>query len=96
MLRQSMAETINNSYDIQLCATKRNKQQARVRSGFCIQPVHNKVISGFQALRQAGAPVAGLELAIEGFLHISERFLYPSVPHKRGMRSLQSLGVEII
>ncbi|GFO44490.1 hypothetical protein PoB_007099500 [Plakobranchus ocellatus] len=29
--------------------------------GFCIRPVHNKVISGFQALRQARAPVAGLE-----------------------------------
>ncbi|GFN85579.1 hypothetical protein PoB_001208500 [Plakobranchus ocellatus] len=30
------------------------------------RPVHNKVISGFQALRQARAPVAGLEPATEG------------------------------
>ncbi|GFN82222.1 hypothetical protein PoB_000872800 [Plakobranchus ocellatus] len=34
-------------------------------------PVHNKVISGFEALRQAGAPVAGLEHATEGSLQIS-------------------------
>ncbi|GFO03777.1 hypothetical protein PoB_003028200 [Plakobranchus ocellatus] len=32
-------------------------------------PVHNK-ISGFQALRQAKAPVAGLKLAKEGSLQI--------------------------
>ncbi|GFO19106.1 hypothetical protein PoB_004561100 [Plakobranchus ocellatus] len=34
-------------------------------------PVHNKVISGFQALRQARALVVGLEPATEGFLQIS-------------------------
>ncbi|GFO49725.1 hypothetical protein PoB_007623000 [Plakobranchus ocellatus] len=39
--------------------------------GFCIQPVHNKVISGFQALRQARAPVAGLELTTERSQQIS-------------------------
>ncbi|GFO36809.1 cathepsin d [Plakobranchus ocellatus] len=36
-------------------------------------PVHNKVISGFQALRQARAPVAGLEPATEWSLQISGR-----------------------
>ncbi|GFO39694.1 hypothetical protein PoB_006619900 [Plakobranchus ocellatus] len=35
------------------------------------RPVHNKVISGFQALRQARAPEAGLEPATEGSLQIS-------------------------
>ncbi|GFO08955.1 hypothetical protein PoB_003546000 [Plakobranchus ocellatus] len=40
--------------------------------GFCIKPVHNKVISGFKALRQAGAPMAGLEPATEGSLQISQ------------------------
>ncbi|GFN80723.1 hypothetical protein PoB_000722900 [Plakobranchus ocellatus] len=37
------------------------------------KPVHNKVISGFKALRQAGAPTAGLEPATEGSLQISGR-----------------------
>ncbi|GFO21882.1 hypothetical protein PoB_004838700, partial [Plakobranchus ocellatus] len=40
-------------------------------------PVHNKVISGFQALRQARAPVAGLEPATEGSLQISGRTRKP-------------------
>ncbi|GFO30234.1 hypothetical protein PoB_005673900 [Plakobranchus ocellatus] len=39
--------------------------------------VHNKVISGFQALRQARAPVAGLEPATEGSLQISGRTRKP-------------------
>ncbi|GFO49766.1 THAP domain-containing protein 1 [Plakobranchus ocellatus] len=39
--------------------------------------VHNKVILGFQALRQARAPVAGLEPATEGSLQISERTSKP-------------------
>ncbi|GFO38737.1 hypothetical protein PoB_006524200 [Plakobranchus ocellatus] len=38
---------------------------------FETKPVHNKVISGFQALCQARAPVAGLEPAKEGSLQIS-------------------------
>ncbi|GFO33729.1 hypothetical protein PoB_006023400 [Plakobranchus ocellatus] len=50
----------------------RNDDDAR-RLGFCIQPVHNKVISGFKALRQAGAPMAGLEPAPKGSLQISGR-----------------------
>ncbi|GFO00282.1 hypothetical protein PoB_002678700 [Plakobranchus ocellatus] len=33
---------------------------------FCTKPVHNKVISGFQGLRQAKAPVARLESATKG------------------------------
>ncbi|GFO45379.1 hypothetical protein PoB_007188400 [Plakobranchus ocellatus] len=41
------------------------------------KPVHNKVISGFQALRQARAPVAGLEPATEGSLQISGRTRKP-------------------
>ncbi|GFO44932.1 hypothetical protein PoB_007143700 [Plakobranchus ocellatus] len=40
-------------------------------------PVHNKVILGFQALRQARAPVAGLEPATEGSLQISGRTRKP-------------------
>ncbi|GFO13049.1 hypothetical protein PoB_003955400 [Plakobranchus ocellatus] len=36
---------------------------------FGFQPVHNKVISGFQALRQARAPVAKLEPETECSLH---------------------------
>ncbi|GFO07738.1 hypothetical protein PoB_003424300 [Plakobranchus ocellatus] len=38
---------------------------------FAEPPVYNKVISGFQALRQARAPVAGLEPATGGSLQIS-------------------------
>ncbi|GFN96467.1 hypothetical protein PoB_002297300 [Plakobranchus ocellatus] len=33
--------------------------------GFCVKPVHNKVISGFQALHQARVLVAELKPAIE-------------------------------
>ncbi|GFO20675.1 hypothetical protein PoB_004718000 [Plakobranchus ocellatus] len=36
-------------------------------------PVNNKVISGFQAIRRAKSPVAGLEPATEESLQISER-----------------------
>ncbi|GFO35371.1 hypothetical protein PoB_006187600 [Plakobranchus ocellatus] len=43
-----------------------------------LEPVQNKIISGFQALRQATAPVAGLEPATEGSLQISGRVRYPS------------------
>ncbi|GFO00009.1 hypothetical protein PoB_002651400 [Plakobranchus ocellatus] len=32
----------------------------------CVFPLHDKVISGFQALRQAKAPIAGLEPEAEG------------------------------
>ncbi|GFN91356.1 ribonuclease hi [Plakobranchus ocellatus] len=39
--------------------------------------IQNKVISGFQALRQARAPVAGLEPATEGSLQISGRTRKP-------------------
>ncbi|GFN88964.1 hypothetical protein PoB_001547000 [Plakobranchus ocellatus] len=45
--------------------------------GYCVEPVHNKLISGFKALRQAGAPVAGLEPAIEGSQQISGRIQKP-------------------
>ncbi|GFO45295.1 hypothetical protein PoB_007180000, partial [Plakobranchus ocellatus] len=38
---------------------------------FCIEPVHNKVISSFQAINQARALVAGLETTTEGFLQTS-------------------------
>ncbi|GFO14497.1 hypothetical protein PoB_004100200 [Plakobranchus ocellatus] len=40
-----------------------------------VQPVHNMVTSGFQAFRQARAPVVGFEPATEGSLQISERAL---------------------
>ncbi|GFO16053.1 hypothetical protein PoB_004255800 [Plakobranchus ocellatus] len=50
--------------------------------GSCIEPVHNKVISGFQALRQVRAPMAGLEPATEGSLRISGRICYP-LCHRR-------------
>ncbi|GFO33589.1 hypothetical protein PoB_006009400 [Plakobranchus ocellatus] len=42
-----------------------------------MKPVHNKMISGFQALRQARAPVAGLQPATEGSLQISGRTRKP-------------------
>ncbi|GFN83136.1 hypothetical protein PoB_000964200, partial [Plakobranchus ocellatus] len=42
-----------------------------------VDAVHNKVISGFQAFRQARAPVAGLEPATEGSLQISGRTRKP-------------------
>ncbi|GFO33678.1 hypothetical protein PoB_006018300 [Plakobranchus ocellatus] len=38
-----------------------------------LTPVRNKVISGFQATHQARASVARLELATEGYLHVSRR-----------------------
>ncbi|GFO06151.1 hypothetical protein PoB_003265600 [Plakobranchus ocellatus] len=38
--------------------------------------INNKVITGFQAVRQARAPVAGLEPATEGSLQISGRIGY--------------------
>ncbi|GFO27517.1 hypothetical protein PoB_005402200 [Plakobranchus ocellatus] len=42
-----------------------------------MQPVHNNVISGYWALRQARAPVAGLEPSTEGSLQISGRTRQP-------------------
>ncbi|GFN83645.1 hypothetical protein PoB_001015100 [Plakobranchus ocellatus] len=45
--------------------------------GAQVRSVHNKVISGFQALRQAKAPVAGFEPATEGLLQISGQIRYP-------------------
>ncbi|GFO07557.1 hypothetical protein PoB_003406200 [Plakobranchus ocellatus] len=53
--------------------------------GFCIQPIHNKVISGFQVLRQARSSVAGLEPATKGSLHISGRIHFP-LCHRRPMK----------
>ncbi|GFN89601.1 hypothetical protein PoB_001610700 [Plakobranchus ocellatus] len=47
------------------------------RSYRALEPVHNKVISGFQVPRQARAPVAGLEPATEGSLQISGRTRKP-------------------
>ncbi|GFO40881.1 Zinc-binding in reverse transcriptase domain-containing protein [Plakobranchus ocellatus] len=47
-----------------------------------MEPVHNKVISGFKAPRQAGAPMAGLEPATEGSLQISGRTHKP-LCHRR-------------
>ncbi|GFN82252.1 hypothetical protein PoB_000875800 [Plakobranchus ocellatus] len=62
---------------------RRSSSIAKIRQFcFCISPVHNKVISGFQALRQARAPKAGLEPATEGSLQISGRICYP-LCHRR-------------
>ncbi|GFN83631.1 hypothetical protein PoB_001013700 [Plakobranchus ocellatus] len=58
--------------------------------GFCMQPVHNKGISGSQALRQATAPVAGHEPVTEGYLKISGWIRYPFC-HRRPRRG-RSLG----
>ncbi|GFO21069.1 hypothetical protein PoB_004757400, partial [Plakobranchus ocellatus] len=48
--------------------------------------VHNKVISGFQTLRQDRVPVAGLEPVTEESLQITGRIGYPlcyrRLPHK--------------
>ncbi|GFN79644.1 hypothetical protein PoB_000615000 [Plakobranchus ocellatus] len=49
------------------------RQQSLAGTEMLQVPVHNKVISGFQALRQARAPVTGLEPATEGSLQISGR-----------------------
>ncbi|GFO41737.1 hypothetical protein PoB_006824200 [Plakobranchus ocellatus] len=46
-----------------------------------LQPVHSEVILDFQALQEAGTPVAGLNLATEGFLQISGQVCYPLVPY---------------
>ncbi|GFO40302.1 hypothetical protein PoB_006680700 [Plakobranchus ocellatus] len=53
-----------------------------------IRLVNSKVISGFQAFRQARAPVVGLELALEGSLQIS-RWIRKPLCHQRQARSLQ-------
>ncbi|GFO15154.1 hypothetical protein PoB_004165900 [Plakobranchus ocellatus] len=52
---------------------KGEKEEVLTEEEWEEEPVHNKVISGFQALRQARAPVAGLEPATEGSLQISGR-----------------------
>ncbi|GFO13585.1 hypothetical protein PoB_004009000 [Plakobranchus ocellatus] len=44
--------------------------------------VHNKVISGFKALRQAGAPMAGSNPPLKGSLQISGRTHKP-LYHRR-------------
>ncbi|GFO43659.1 transposable element p transposase-like protein [Plakobranchus ocellatus] len=56
--------------------TKVRNLKSYIRS-FLLYGFHNKVISGFQALRQARAPVAGLEPATEGSLQISGRTRKP-------------------
>ncbi|GFO28203.1 hypothetical protein PoB_005470800 [Plakobranchus ocellatus] len=50
---------------------KRNNSNNNEGLDFCIESVHNKMISGFKALRQAGAPMSGLEPATEGSPQIS-------------------------
>ncbi|GFN86623.1 hypothetical protein PoB_001312900 [Plakobranchus ocellatus] len=50
---------------------KRNTSNKIEGLDFCLESVHNKMISGFKALRQAGAPMAGLEPATEGSPQIS-------------------------
>ncbi|GFN79803.1 hypothetical protein PoB_000630900 [Plakobranchus ocellatus] len=49
--------------------------------------VHNKVISGFKALRQAGAPTAGLEPTTEGSMQISGRIHKP-LCHRRPVEKI--------
>ncbi|GFN78918.1 hypothetical protein PoB_000542400 [Plakobranchus ocellatus] len=56
-----------------LCATVRQPKLSLVGLGLLSIASHNKVISGFKALRQAGAPMAGLEPATEGSLQILGR-----------------------
>ncbi|GFN95782.1 hypothetical protein PoB_002228800 [Plakobranchus ocellatus] len=65
--------------------------------GFYIQPVHNKVISGFQALRQARAPMAGLEPAIEGSLQSSDSLAtVPPTPHPHDETFLEKNHIKIM
>ncbi|GFN83805.1 hypothetical protein PoB_001031100 [Plakobranchus ocellatus] len=54
---------------VKICSRSFHNNLARVTG----QPVHKKMISGFQALRQARVPEAGLETATEGSLQISGR-----------------------
>ncbi|GFO07149.1 hypothetical protein PoB_003365400 [Plakobranchus ocellatus] len=53
------------------------------------KPVHNKVISGFKALRQAGPPMAGLEPATERSLQISGRTHKPLCHRRPGQGTVQ-------
>ncbi|GFN79105.1 hypothetical protein PoB_000561100 [Plakobranchus ocellatus] len=50
-----------------------NPPQALHQPSTRIKPVHNKMIPGFQTLRQARALVAGLKPSTEGSLQISGR-----------------------
>ncbi|GFO24588.1 hypothetical protein PoB_005109300 [Plakobranchus ocellatus] len=49
---------------------------------FLNRKIHNNVISGFQALRQARAPVAGLEPATEDLRADSQATVLPTPPLK--------------
>ncbi|GFO18136.1 hypothetical protein PoB_004464100 [Plakobranchus ocellatus] len=52
------------------------KRFSLVKLASITNPQNKNMISGFHALRQARAPVAGLEPATEGSLQISGRFCY--------------------
>ncbi|GFO21624.1 hypothetical protein PoB_004812900 [Plakobranchus ocellatus] len=64
----------------------------RMRCTSDCKVVHNKVISDFQALRQARAPVTGLEPATEGSLQISGRTRKPLCYRRPAQESTQLLG----
>ncbi|GFO32460.1 hypothetical protein PoB_005896500 [Plakobranchus ocellatus] len=52
------------------------RREVSVRGMEAREPVHIKVISGFQALRQVRVPVVGLELATKEALQKSGRIDY--------------------
>ncbi|GFO35814.1 hypothetical protein PoB_006231900 [Plakobranchus ocellatus] len=71
---------------------KELEQRVKSSTGYAVMgqgivemKIHDKVISGFQALRQARAPVAGLEPTTEWSLQISGRTHEP-LCHRRPER----------
>ncbi|GFO26439.1 hypothetical protein PoB_005294400 [Plakobranchus ocellatus] len=76
--------SVRSSPELQPSLTKqvRRPLQGRVWFGFRRKPLHNKLTSGFQVLRQARALVAGLEPKTKLSLHISGRIRYP-LCHRR-------------
>ncbi|GFO50695.1 hypothetical protein PoB_007720000 [Plakobranchus ocellatus] len=61
----------------------RRTKSPLIVSGFLFIASPHKVISGFNAFRQAGAPMAGLEPATEGSLQISGRTHKPLYDDKK-------------
>ncbi|GFO32896.1 endo-1,4-beta-mannanase 2 [Plakobranchus ocellatus] len=60
-----------------------NKPEDMLKVGEISFTLHNKVLSGFKAFRQAGALMAGLEPATEGSLQISGRTHKPLCHRRR-------------
>ncbi|GFO21583.1 hypothetical protein PoB_004808800 [Plakobranchus ocellatus] len=81
LLEYKSAGTILSKVRVQTLPNEALKQEINlfdfVLVMFYVWLIHNKVISGFQAVRRATAPVVGFEFATEGSLQISGRSRYP-------------------